>query len=137
MRCVSAVESSARPADSEELVLVLVVLLSGVPLPAPARVASSSLRGVQGAGDRRAPARALGAAASGNATAAHDGRSCVARCSESAAAAAELAVVHGYANDTAALAPAARRPPLDVRRSVRSAADQQGDPRAGAAAGAR
>jgi putative transposase len=32
-----------------------------VPLPAPTRVASSSLRGVQGAGDRRAPARALGA----------------------------------------------------------------------------
>jgi putative transposase len=36
---VSAVESSARPADSEELVLVLVVLLSDVPLPAPTRVA--------------------------------------------------------------------------------------------------
>ena len=134
---MSAVESSARPADSEELVLVLVVLLSGVPLPAPTRVASSSLGGVQGAGDRRAPARALGAAASGKATAAHDGRSRVARCSESAAAAAELAVVHGYASDTAALAPAARRPPLDVRRSVRSAADRRGDPRAGAAAGAR
>jgi putative transposase len=29
---MSAVELSARPADSEELVLVLVVLLSGVPL---------------------------------------------------------------------------------------------------------
>src|SRR5712691_133317 len=120
MRCVSAVESSARPADSEELVLVLVVLLSGLPLPVSTRVASSSLRGVQGAGDRRAPARALGAAASGKATAAHDGRSRVARCSESASTAAELAL--------AALAPAARRPPLDPRRSVRSAADRRGDP---------
>src|SRR5712691_6423723 len=137
MRCVSAVESSARPADSEELVLVLVVLLSGVPLPAPARVASSALRGVQGAGDRRAAARALGAAASGNATAAHDGRSRVARRGESAAAAAELAVVHGYASDTAALAPAARRPPLDLRWSLRAAAGQRGDPRVDAAAGSR
>jgi hypothetical protein len=87
---VSAVESTARPADPEELVLSC----SGrsvtcVPLPASARLASSSLGGVQGAGDRRAPARALGSAASGEATAAHDGRSRVARCSESAAAAAE------------------------------------------------
>src|SRR5205823_12656755 len=88
-------------------------------------------------GDRRAPARALGAAASGKAAAAHDGRSRVARRSESAAAAAELAVVHGYASDTAALAPAARRPPLDLRRSPRSAADRRGDPGAGAPAGGR
>src|SRR6266511_787567 len=115
----------------------MVVLLPGVPLPAPTGGASSSFRGGQGAGDRRAPARALGAAASGKATAAHDGRSRVARRSESAAAAAELAVVHGYASDTAALAPAARRPPLDLRRSVRSAADRRGDPRAGAPVGAR
>ena len=79
----------------------------------------------------------VGAAASGKATAAHDGRSRVACCGESAAAAAELAVVHGYASDTAALAPAARRPPLDLRRSPRSAADRGGDPCAGAAAGAR
>jgi hypothetical protein len=42
-------------------------------------------RGVQGAGDRR-PARAR-CCASGSATAAHDGRSRVARCSESVAAA--------------------------------------------------
>ena len=119
---MSAVESSARPADSEELVLVLVVLLSGVPLPASTRVASSSIGGVQGVGDRRAPARALGAAASGKATAAHDGRSRIARCSESAAATAELAVVHGYASDTAALASAARRPPMDVQQSQRAAA---------------
>ena len=44
--------------------------------------------------------------------------------SESAAAAAELAVVHGCASDTPGLAPAARRPPADIRRSVRSSADR-------------
>lgn len=37
----------------------------------------------------------------------------------------------------AALAPAARRPPLDLRRSLRAAADRRGDRRAGVAAGAR
>jgi putative transposase len=39
--------------------------------------------------------------------------------------------------NTAALAPAARRPPLDLRRSVRPAAGRRGDPRAGGPAGAR
>jgi hypothetical protein len=62
-RCVSAVESSARPADSEELVLVLVALLPGVPLLVPSCVSPSALRGVQGTRNCRVAARAVGAAA--------------------------------------------------------------------------
>src|SRR5437899_78706 len=43
--------------ESEELVLVLVALLPGVPLPAPARLAASSLAALQGARDRRTSTR--------------------------------------------------------------------------------
>jgi putative transposase len=42
---MSAVESCARPADSEELVLVLVALVPGVPLLVPSRVALSRSEG--------------------------------------------------------------------------------------------
>src|SRR5205823_1981196 len=64
-------------------------------------------------------------------------RSCLSRCRESAVAAIALAVVHGYADDAAALAPATRRPPLDLRRSKRPAADRWRDARAGASPRAR
>src|SRR5207244_9216090 len=47
--------------ESEELVLVLVALLPGAALPAPARLAASSLAGLQGARDRRTSTRARGA----------------------------------------------------------------------------
>jgi Homeodomain-like domain len=66
------VESCSRPAEHEELVFVLVVLLSGVPLRAPARVAAGPLGGLQGTRDRRAPARALGTAPTDTPTATDD-----------------------------------------------------------------
>ena len=73
---------------------------------------------VQGARDRRAAASASGTSSAGRPSAADEDRSCLSRCCESVAAIA-LAVVHGYADDAAALAPATRRPPLDLRRSKR------------------
>ena len=88
--------------------------------------------GLQGARDRRATARAGGTSPADGPAAADDDRSCLLGCGESAVAALALAVVSGHADDAAALAPAARRPPLDLRRSVRSAADRWRDPRAGA-----
>ena len=113
-------------------VLVLVVLVSGVPLRAPARPPSPSFNRVQGAGDRRAPASAGSASSAGRSAAADDDRSCLPGCCESAVAALALAVVPGHADNAAALAPAAGRAPVDVRRSARSAADRRRDPRVGA-----
>src|SRR5437667_11248137 len=117
---MSAVESFARPADSEELVLVLVASVPGVPLRVPSRVALSALRGLQGNRDHRAPARALGPASTDTATAANDDRSRLSCCSESGIAAVELAILPRHAENAAALAPPPRRPPVDVRRSTRS-----------------
>src|SRR5204863_2638083 len=129
--CVSAVESVVRPADSEELVLVLVVLLSGVPLPAPTvllrrrseackeleivvlRHELSVLRRQARRPQLTMADRVLLAAAS----------RLLPRCRRRDH---ERPPVR-----TAALAPAARRPPLDVRRSLRSAADRRRDPGAG------
>ena len=107
------------------------------PLPAAARVAASAFAGVQGARDRRAPARARGAASPDRSAAADDRRSSLPCCGESAVAAIALAVVPRHADDAAALAPAAGRAPLDVRRSQRPAADRRRDPRAGASPRAR
>src|SRR5436190_15641927 len=74
----------------EELVLALVAFVPRGPLPAAARVPASAFAGLQGTRDRRAPARARGAASAGGSTAADDRRSRFAYCGEPAVAAVEL-----------------------------------------------
>jgi uncharacterized peroxidase-related enzyme len=71
---------------------VLVVLLPGAPVRAPARVAAFPLGGLQGARDRRASARAFGAAPTDTSTATDDDRSSLPCRGKSAVAAVELAL---------------------------------------------
>src|SRR6266487_6647074 len=99
---------------------------------APDGPASSSLDRVQGAGDRRASTSAGGASPAGASAPADADRSAPSCCGESVAAAVELAIVHGHADDAAALAPTPGRSPLDVSRSEWPSADRRRDPRAGA-----
>jgi hypothetical protein len=117
--------------------LVLVVLVSGVQVRAPARPASSSFNRVQGAGDRRATASAGGTSSAGRSSAADEDRSCLPGCCESAVAAIALAVVSGHADDAPALASTAGRAPLDLGWSEWPAAYRPGDPRVGASPRAR
>jgi hypothetical protein len=91
----------------------------------------------QGARDRRAPTRARGASSAGRSTAAGADRSGLSCRGEPAATARELAVVLRYADDAAALTPAAHRQALGMRRLYRSTADRWRDPRVGVASGAR
>src|SRR2546423_6703660 len=81
---------------------------------APDGPASSSLDRVQGAGDRRASTSTGGASPAVPSAPAEADRSAPSCCGESVAAAVELAIVPGYADDAAALAPTPGRSPLDV-----------------------
>jgi len=71
--------------------LVLVPLLPGIPLSAPARPAASSLERVQGAGDRRSSPSAGGTSPADTPSPTDDDRSSPPGCSEPVAAAFALA----------------------------------------------
>jgi len=115
---------------SRGVALVLVAWLPGVALPAATHAPAAAFGELQGTGDRRAAAGAVGAApADGSSTAAAE-RPAPARSGEPAAAPLAMGLIPRDPDHVASLAPAARCSPLDIRHSRRPAAGRRRDPRA-------
>src|SRR5262249_13329672 len=123
--------------DLRGVALVLVACLLGVALPAAARAPAPLLGGLQGVGDRRAAASAVGAAPPGGSAAAGRERPGLARGCETPTPPVALALVRGAPGNVDPLASPARCSPLDLRGTDGAAADRRRDPSARAPPRAR